>query len=62
MRHGYPAKSLLQKRAEQCRHIAAGMKDIALRKRLHEIARDYERMAAEAQRLKRSAQIVRTMH
>jgi hypothetical protein len=56
MRYGYPAKSLLQKRAEQCRHIADGMKDEALRKRLNELARDYERMASQAHKLKRSAE------
>ena len=61
MRYGYPAKSLLQKRAEQCRHIADGMKDPELRKRLNEIARDYERMAAQAHRLKRSGPI-ETIH
>lgn len=54
MRYGYPAKSLLQKRAEQCRHIADGMKDQALRKRLNELARDYERMASQAHKMKRS--------
>jgi len=61
MRYGYPAKSLLQKRAEQCRHIAAGMKDTAMRKRLREIARDYERMAAEAPRMKRAGSMA-TVH
>ena len=61
MRYGYPVKSLLQKRAEQCRHIADGMKDQAVRRRLNEIARDYERMAAEAHKLRRSGPIG-TMH
>lgn len=56
MRYGYPAKSLLQKRAEQCRHIADGMKDAAVRKRLNELARDYERMAAQAHKMRRSSQ------
>ena len=57
MRYRYPAKSLLQKRAEQCRHIADGMKDVEVRRRLNELARDYERMASQAPKLKRSAQI-----
>ena len=57
MRYRYPAKSLLQKRAEQCRHIADGMKDAEVRRRLKELARDYERMASETQKLKRSGQI-----
>jgi hypothetical protein len=61
MRYGYPAKSLLQKRAEQCRHIADGTKDQAVRKRLNEIARDYERMAAESPKLRRSGPI-ETVH
>jgi hypothetical protein len=61
MRYGYPAKSFLQKRAEQCRHIADGMKDREVRNRLNEIARDYERMAAEAHKPKRSGPIA-TLH
>jgi hypothetical protein len=61
MRYRYPAKALLQKRAEQCRHIADGMKDAEVRRRLNELARDYERMASETRKLKRSGQIV-TLH
>ena len=46
---------MLRRRAEQCRHLADGMKKTAVRARLEAIARDYVRMAAELQKLKRPA-------
>jgi hypothetical protein len=46
---------MLRRRAEQCRHLASGMRKTAVRARLEAIASDYVRMAAELQKLKRPA-------
>jgi hypothetical protein len=46
---------MLRRRAEQCRHLANGMKKTAVRARLEAIASDYVRMAAKLQKLKRPA-------
>ena len=50
---------MLRRRAEQCRHLANGMRKTAIRARLEVIARDYERMAVELQKLKRPAPSMR---